>query len=249
MNRFCRVALAGLLTAGLGACSTIQSWFPDKQKEYRYSSEIPPLEIPPDLIGSTPEIPSDSHAATVADAAADVRSPASAVADSPIGKYRPSQPGVEESATLAQDNTGTHIAIEAPFANVWTMAEKAINRLHIEIKDKDRSQKMLYVYYSEDAKPFKPSWSDDIFSAFRDSHRDDEREYQVRLEEVGDVLTKIRVLDSAGKAQSEGEGRKLLQIIYRKILLLNKPEPELRNAKPEHEQSDEGIPAKARGKK
>lgn len=251
-----KIAATALLAVNLGACSVVQGWFPDKQKEYRFSSEIPPLEIPPDLIGAAqgqagvndvdaaPEPPAKSAAkprsAPAAQAAAAPKKEESPLADSLIGKYRPAPPGAEQSATLAQDSNGAHIAIEAPFANAWTMVEKALNRLFVEVKDKDRSQKTLLVYYGEDAKPFKPSWTDDLLSPFRGGKtHEDEREYQVRLEDVGDLLTKVRVFNAAGQAQSQGEGYKLLQAIHGKILTLDKPEPKSENLRPENEESDD----------
>ncbi|WP_221048091.1 outer membrane protein assembly factor BamC [Methylogaea oryzae] len=249
MNRFLKATTASALAMGLSACSTVQSWFPDKQKEYRYSTEIPPLEIPPNLVGTMdgppgyadepPEPVPAAAAAGTAAAGAAPPSPAGAIADSPIGKYRPSPVGAELTAVLAKDSTSPHIAIEAPFPNAWTMVDKAINRLRLEIKDKNRSQKVLYVYYSENAKPFEPSWSDDLLAPFGGSkHRDDEREYQVRLEDLGDVLTKVRVFDGAGeKAQAEGEGYQLLQLIQKKIVALSEPEPDRRRGEttPENE--------------
>lgn len=40
------IAVAAVL---LSACSYIQGWFPDKEKDYQYTTEIPPLVIPSDL--------------------------------------------------------------------------------------------------------------------------------------------------------------------------------------------------------
>ncbi|TAN47617.1 MAG: outer membrane protein assembly factor BamC [Methylococcaceae bacterium] len=231
-----------LLALSLGACSTIQSLFPDKQKEYRFSSEIPALEIPPDLIGSSPELPemneADAPAAQMAGGRDD-----KALAESPIGKYRPAAPDAEESAMLTQDDTGACIVVEAPFVNVWTMTEKALNRLFLEVKDKDRSEKVFFVYYSKDAKPFKPSWTDDLLSPFRSSSakHENEREYQIRLEEKGDLLTKIRVLNDAGEVQSQGEGKKLLHHIHQKILRLDKPDKSERIRPEDENPEDDGF--------
>ena len=55
LNPLLRGALALVLMFALPACSYVASLFPDKQKQYRYSSEIPELEIPPDLTSSTIE--------------------------------------------------------------------------------------------------------------------------------------------------------------------------------------------------
>jgi len=44
-----RLALMLALLA-LSACSTIKQWFPDKEKDYQHTTEIPELVLPPDLI-------------------------------------------------------------------------------------------------------------------------------------------------------------------------------------------------------
>lgn len=42
--------VAGLLMlSAVSACSTIKQWFPDKEKDYQYTTEIPELVLPPDL--------------------------------------------------------------------------------------------------------------------------------------------------------------------------------------------------------
>ncbi|MBL1264064.1 outer membrane protein assembly factor BamC [Methylomicrobium sp. RS1] len=49
----------------LSACSTIQSMFPDKEKDYQFTTEIPPLVLPEDLsqgaAGKAAETPSKSE--------------------------------------------------------------------------------------------------------------------------------------------------------------------------------------------
>src|SRR5512137_952665 len=66
-------SLAVLCGAALvGGCSTISGWFPDKHKQYQYSTEIPPLEIPPDLTTSTIDgVNSNRRAAWESPASAD----------------------------------------------------------------------------------------------------------------------------------------------------------------------------------
>lgn len=34
----------------LSGCSTVQNWFPDKEKDYQFTTELPPLVIPADLV-------------------------------------------------------------------------------------------------------------------------------------------------------------------------------------------------------
>src|SRR5690606_33531320 len=51
--RVFRVLLTLLLLLPFTGCSYVASLFPDKQKQYQYTTEIPPLEVPPDLSIST----------------------------------------------------------------------------------------------------------------------------------------------------------------------------------------------------
>ena len=43
-----RIVIAVILV-NVSACSTIYSWFPDKEKDYQFTTEIPPLTLPADL--------------------------------------------------------------------------------------------------------------------------------------------------------------------------------------------------------
>jgi uncharacterized lipoprotein len=218
-----RLLLVCAASLGLPACSTIQSWFPDKQKEYRYSSEIPPLEIPPDLVGSSlgvepPEQPAaDDTAETAATEAPQQGAPREYAV---VGKQPPAPEGVEQTAELIRDDKGAHIQIETSFAETWTMVEKALNRLTVEIKDRDRSQKVFYVYFSgEVRKAPERSWLSDLGYMFtgRSGGGSDEQEYRVHLEDAADTLTTIRVTDAAGDFQAEGETMKLLQALHERI--------------------------------
>lgn len=215
-------------TLCLPACSTIKSWFPDKQKEYRYSSEIPLLEIPPDLTGSSlgvepPEQPVvDDRAET---AAADAPQQGAPHEYAVVGKQPPAPEGVEQTAELIRDDKGARIQVETSFAETWTMVEKALNRLTVEIKDRDRSQKVFYVYFSgEVRKAPERSWLSDMRYMFtgKTGGGDDEQEYRVHLEDTADTLTKIRVTDAAGEFQADGETMKLLQAVHERIRNLSK---------------------------
>ena len=245
-GRFCRenrlllrLLLLCAATLCLPACSTVKGWFPDKQKEYRYSSEIPPLEIPPDLVGSSlgvepPEQPVADDAPEAAPAEAHQQGAPREYAV--VGKQPPAPEGVEQTAELIRDDKGAHIKVETSFAETWTMVEKALNRLTVEIKDRDRSQKVFYVYFSgEVRKAPERSWLSDVTYMFtgKTGGGDDEQEYRVHLEDTADTLTKIRVTDAAGEFQAEGETMKLLHALHERI----------RNLSTEDDRQDRGARA------
>lgn len=49
-NRLLPLSVATLALGLLAGCSTIRNWFPDKGKDYQYTTEIPALVLPPDLL-------------------------------------------------------------------------------------------------------------------------------------------------------------------------------------------------------
>jgi len=76
-NMILRGMAGSLILCGLSACGTIKSWFPDKERDYQFTSEIPELIVPDDLknkglagaIAPEPAVSAD-EAGTVSDAVA-----------------------------------------------------------------------------------------------------------------------------------------------------------------------------------
>lgn len=131
----------------LGGCSVITGWFPDKQKQYRYSTEIPPLEIPPELTSSTidgaaPRPRPQAGDADFGETAAPTEGQA-AEAPPSEGQSRPeSEPPrttskrtrSEPVPTLAQSSDDVPlIEIEAPYEVAWAEVAKALGRLELEM--------------------------------------------------------------------------------------------------------------------
>ena len=242
-----RLLLICAVSLGLPACSTINGWFPDKQKEYRYSSEIPPLEIPPDLVGSSlgvepPEQPVAEEAAEAPAAEAPQQGAPREYAV--VGKQAPAPEGVEQTAELIRDDKGAHIQVETSFAETWTMVEKALNRLTVEIKDRDRSQKVFYVYFSgEVRKAPERGWLSDLSYMFtgKAGSSGDEVEYRVHLEDTADTLTKIRVTDAAGEFQADGETMKLLRALHERIRNLSVEDEKKEREGPPADEEESGT--------
>ena len=54
-----RLLIFGAVLVNVSACSYIKSLFPDKEKDYQFTTEIPPLVLPTDLAGdSIAKVPS-----------------------------------------------------------------------------------------------------------------------------------------------------------------------------------------------
>jgi len=196
---------ASSVLALLTGCSTIEGWFPDKHKQYQYSTEIAALEIPPDLSSSTidgasggsrPSWESPSSADDSAEAVSSDReaTPAPGAEMSPedakamrAGKDHPKPVLAESSSDVPL------IEVQAPFDITWAEVNKALGRQKLEIIDQNRSDGLYFVHFAKNQKPYEGT-----------------QEYRIKLEEKSGV-TSIYVQDSEGKPQRDGPGLDLLK--------------------------------------
>jgi outer membrane protein assembly factor BamC len=206
------LALALVLTG----CSYIASLFPDKQKQYQYTTEIPALEVPPDLSISTvtgarwknpdgstsggPRAPAASESADSAEAPGD---------DS------------ENKITLAQNTEDVPlIELVAPFTDAWNDVGRALGRMKIEISDRNREDGVYYVYYGGPKEKYqdKGVW-DDITSLFSGGP-EGAQEYRVKLEEhktAKRVMTDVFLYDSDGQPVRQGPPLDLLKQLHQEL--------------------------------
>lgn len=232
--RFARraVLLAGLSSLLVG-CGFITGLFPDKQKQYRYSSDIPPLEIPPDLTASTIEGREENErgsrtarGAAREESVPEVEAPEERRKSSVPADERSAQSGSAPKSNLAQSQSDVPlIEVEAPFAETWNDVSRALGRLEIELTDQNRSDGVFYVYYGGESPRPKPGetslWQD--FKSLFGGAGDRASEFRIKLEEAGDY-TNVFVLDSSGKAVTEGLGFELLKRLNDTLSRLDQPE-------------------------
>lgn len=219
MNRFARrAAILASSVLLLSGCSFVAGLFPDKQKQYKYSSEIPPLEIPPDLEASTIE-GVDSRSSAAGEGGRSYRSSAS------VGEGTQSEERTDGSpATLAQNSDDVPlIELEGAYAEAWNDVGKALGRLRLEVGDQNRSEGVYYVYFSGEDRPYEDrGFFGDVASFFSGSEAP-AKEYRVQLEDRRDV-TAIYVLDQDGKPQRDGPGFELLKRLHQTLQSLGEPQ-------------------------
>lgn len=219
-----RLALA-CGAALLGACSTISGWFPDKQKQYQYSTEIPPLEIPPDLTSSTIDGATggrrpawQSPAAAAEEAEAEAETSDREATPPPGAEMLPDaahamRAGKEHPAPVLAESTQDIplIEVQAPFDITWAEVNKALGRLKLEIIDQNRSDGLYFVHYGPEQKAdTDQGFFDDVAGMFSSDDSGRTKEYRIKLEER-DGVTSIFVLDPEGKPQRDGPGLDLLK--------------------------------------
>ena len=231
----CFLLLTALLltcSSWLTACSTIASLFPDKQKQYRYSSDLPPLEIPPDLTSSTLDgaVTTEKGAAVSPETEAEEEKPVETKrrdAAPPDEEIKPRKHRSTSTApTLAQNaDDAPLIEIDEPFADAWNDVHRALGRLEVEVTDQNRSDRVFFVHYAGPNQPKKAEkgglWSDikSVFSLADSTGQD----LRVKLEQ-GEQATQIYVLDTADKAVTSGLGLDLLKRLNDNMKRLDQPE-------------------------
>ncbi len=206
------VALVGSIVS----CSSFDSVLPDRKKEYKYSTELPPLEVPPEL--STSSIEDNT-----------IRSRGGSVSARELQSVRQPQtstrqPEVVEKTSLVENSTeGTYIKVEEDYAIAWRMVGRALSRLEIEVDDLNRTEGMYYVIYEDKKKKDSAGGLFSSLAFWSDENAISESDLRVKLSDRGGS-TEIRVLDDNGEVQNSGDGLRLLQILQEKLneLGLNK---------------------------
>jgi outer membrane protein assembly factor BamC len=223
--------LVTLLLITLSACSYIKSLFPDKEKDYQYTAEIPPLHLPDDLKKkpATPllEPKSLDNTASVKNSAIDKKIVETEPVSEPVTKNEePAAPVVIEavekseniSVELIRFNDGENrlrLGVEKPRA--WRLVSKALSRKSIEVTNRNQDDGFFVVQYDPNEQKVEDGslWDEAkfIFRGFQGS----EKEYFIKLEEL-DRKTEVIVLDKEQHPlPDETNGLKLLTLLQAAI--------------------------------
>lgn len=222
---------------GLQGCSVLAGLFPDKQKQYQYSTEIPPLEIPPDLLASTIQGARQSHK-NPQQPEADRFAPTDLSLSDPTlaSSLPPVSPGMVEPATSADTDTDTGdeassssgsdryvlaessdgtplIEINQPYPAAWNTVGRALGRLKLKISDQNRSDGLYYVYQGERSESPPEHGLLSELMGFITGKPTRGQEFRLRVEEHGQ-MTYVMVVDDNHQPIRTGEGLELLKQLY-----------------------------------
>ena len=183
------------------ACSNIKSYFPDKEKDYQFKTEIPELIIPEDLghhsIETAPSLPAAERAGA---ATKDTASKAKTI-------------HVER---IIYDGGASRLRIDQPFAKSWRIVGKALARKSVEIVGRNKPEGLFIVMYdpAEQKVTDDSLWDEVLFVFGQRSGK--EQEYRIKLEDY-DGTTEVIILDERDKPLSKGPGLSLLQLMQEAI--------------------------------
>lgn len=220
--------LVSVLLINVAACSYVKSLFPDKEKDYQYTAEIPPLNLPDDLKKKSAAVsaPMPPDASTATDAAVTHESPNSGSAASVVQNEEPAAPVIETveksekiSVELIKYNDGENrlrLGVEKPRA--WRLVSKALSRKSIEVTNRNQDEGFFVVQYDPDEQKVEDGslWDEAVFM-FR-GFQGNEKEYLLKLDEL-DHKTEVMILDKEQQPLSgdDSAGLKLLTLLQTAI--------------------------------
>ncbi|MDD1642613.1 MAG: outer membrane protein assembly factor BamC [Methylococcaceae bacterium] len=229
----------------LSACSYVKSLFPDKEKDYQYTTEIPPLILPDDLkknqipdvptsASSTPSSPSPSTDADATVPPVAVNTPASAAQainestatpPAPVEDRAPaaspeSEPVVPDTAITVErvkfDTGENRLRINVPFTRAWRIASKALSRKSIEVTERNQEEGLFTVQYDPDEQKVEDgSYWDEVVFLFG-GIQSNEKTYLLKLEK-NNQQTDIVVVDEDQQLLSDAASFKLLTLLQETI--------------------------------
>ncbi len=192
--------------ANVPACSTIKNLFPDKEKDYQFTTEIPPLVMPPDLAG---DIRAKVPAAPVVEAADVAAAPATETAPTVDRK-------LIQVELINAGEEARRLRIGAPSVIAWRMVGKALSRKSVEVTNRNQEQGLFRVQYDPNKQEVEDGsiWDEVVF-LFK-GFDVTEQEYVVKLVE-NDQQTDVVILDKEQKPVSDETSLSLLTLLHNTI--------------------------------
>jgi len=221
MKNYIKLFFLGIAVA-LAGCSYVQGLFPDKEKDYQYTTEIPLLTWPAELRGnsaattptignSSPDASSPDTGLEVDETAGKVDSGYSTAADNssnPSTEATTSTATPETAVTPAGENEESdtvssveiikyndgesRLRIGSGFSKAWRVVSKALSRNTIEVTERNHDQGQIAVQYDPDEQKAKDDSYWDELSFLFHGINAHEQKYFLKLEEH-DQLTDVIV--------------------------------------------------------
>lgn len=209
---------------GTSGCSTLQSWFPDKEKDYQFTTELPPLVIPTDLVQKI-SVPAKKITPTAANSVEAItpKKLATKKIESVIEKIaavenRPTLTDAETElnrneiqVSLTHENAPT-LNLNVPLVRAWRIVGKALSRSGIEVTNRGQDSGQIYIQFVEaKQQPEKSLW-DNTISVFN-PFSENEQSYILQFHEAN-LKTSVTVLTPELQTITDGLDNKILLILF-----------------------------------
>jgi len=231
-TRIITLLISAAALSSLSACTYVKSLFPDKEKDYQYTTEIPPLILPADLkenhipgarlpASAAPTLGTDAAVppVTVNTPVQPTTSPAPAINESTAISPE-SEAGIPNTAIMVEhiksDNGENRLHMNVPFTRAWRMVNKALSRKSIEVTERNQDARLITVQYDPNEKQVEDgSYWDEVVFMFKGIQHN-EHKYLLKLEE-NNQQTDIVVADEDQQRLSDAASIKLLTLLEETI--------------------------------
>lgn len=219
-----QVSFIVCVVIGTNGCSTLQSWFPDKEKDYQFTTELPPLVIPTDLVQKI-SVPAKKITPTAANSVEAItpKKLAAKKIESVIEKIaavenRPTLTDAETElnrneiqVSLTHENAPT-LNLNVPLVRAWRIVGKALSRSGIEVTNRGQDSGQIYIQFVEaKQQPEKSLW-DNTISVFN-PFSENEQSYILQFHEAN-LKTSVTVLTPELQTINDGLDNKILLILF-----------------------------------
>lgn len=207
MNARIRLLVIGAALVNLPACSYIKNLFPDKEKDYQFTTEIPPLVLPPDLVaGSLSSVPAPSAAAQTSEKSEAVP-PTAPVEEEPTIERKAIQ------VELVDAEQGKKLHLNVPADTAWRMVGKALSRNSIEVINRNQEEKLFVVQYDPSKQEIDDEsiWAEAIF--FLKGLNTHEQEFELKLMQ-NNRQTDVLISDKDKIPASDAASLSLLMLLH-----------------------------------
>ncbi len=207
------VTILAITTLFLVSCSSVKSYFPDKQKDYRYSREIADLRLPSDLsehrikeLTIDPDLPAKIKQQEVTE----VVEQAEETRQSQIGEQK-------ARVELAGFNGGAlRLIVGESFKRTWYIVGKALSRQSVEVTERNQPGGSYTIQFDPAKQEAEEGSIWDEFDFFFGEERHHEQQFHVLLADNGQT-TEVVVTDKKGIPQSKGAGMGVLVVLFESI--------------------------------
>jgi outer membrane protein assembly factor BamC len=219
--------IAATALLNVSGCSYVKTLFPDKEKDYQYTTEIPLLILPedlkkshiPSLTTATPSAApiSSNTTAPVEETAATAPATNESPAPASTTEIEPALPNIAITVErIKVTEAENRLRINVPFINAWRMVNKALSRKALEVTQRNQEAKQITVQYDPDEQTHKDeSYWDEVVFMFK-GIQSNEQTYLLKLEE-NNQQTDITVADKDQQLLSDAASVKLLTLLENTI--------------------------------
>jgi outer membrane protein assembly factor BamC len=216
------IVLIVTVTVVLTGCSYVQSLFPDKERDYQYTAEIPLINYPAELRenqstnGASDVTPSvaNSEGSETGTTAINTEQPAAnnassenaaeptpsatpdAVSSTPVtpADEADGQDAISSVEIIKYDDGESRLRLGAGYSKTWRAVNKALSHKTIEVTERNHDKAQIVVQYDPDEKRAKDEgFMDEITFIFHGINTN-EKEYVLKLEQH-DQQTDVIVLN------------------------------------------------------